>query len=152
MASERTLVIFKPDAVERRLTGEILRRFERRGFRLVALKMALLDRATLEKHYAEHQRKPFYASLLKFMTAGPVVLAVLEGPRAIEVVRKMMGKTFAHQAEPGTIRGDLGLSSQFNLIHGSDSPESARREIELYFTPDERFDFHMPDEAWLAEE
>ncbi len=149
---ERSLIILKPDAVQRRLIGEILGRFERKGLKLIALRMAMLDRALLEKHYTEHREKPFYASLLGFMTAGPVILGVLEGNKAIEVARKMMGKTFAHQAEPGTIRGDLGVSSQFNLIHGSDSPESARKEISLFFTEREILSYSMPDGAWLLAE
>jgi nucleoside-diphosphate kinase len=152
MADERTLIILKPDAVQRRFIGEILARFEKKGFQVVALKMETLERAALEAHYADHRAKPFYGSLIRFMTAGPVVLAVVAGPRAVEVVRRMMGKTFAHQAEPGTIRGDLGVSGQFNLIHGSDSVESARREIERFFSPEEICDFAMPDAAWLQEE
>jgi nucleoside-diphosphate kinase len=151
-SDERTFIILKPDAMQRRLLGAILGRFEERGFKLVGLKMARLRRETLETHYADHRQKPFFQSLLSFMTAGPVVLGVLEGPRAVEVVRKMMGKTVAHQAEPGTIRGDLGVSTQYNLIHGSDSPESARREIELFFKKEELFDYGMPDAAWLKEE
>ncbi len=149
---ERTLIILKPDAVQRRFVGEILGRFERKGLKLIALRMTKLDRTLLERHYAEHREKPFYSSLLEFMAAGPVVLGVLEGNKAIEVARKMMGKTFAHQAEPGTIRGDLGVSSQFNLIHGSDSPESARKEISLFFTEREICAYSMPDGDWLLAE
>jgi len=145
---ERTLVILKPDAVQRRLVGEIVARLERKGFKLVGLKLRRLGRAELERHYEAHREKPFYPSLLEFMAKGPVVLAVIEGPRAIAVVRKLMGKTFAHEAEPGTIRGDLGLSGQHNLIHGSDSPEAARREIEIFFRPEEICAYAMPDEEW----
>ncbi len=152
MPTQRTLVILKPDAVQRRLVGEILRRFESKGFQIVGLKMARLDSRILETHYEAHRQKPFYPSLVRFMTSGPVLLGVIQGPRAIDVVRKMMGKTFAHEAEPGTIRGDLGLSGQYNLIHGSDSPEAARKEIGLFFKEGELFDFSMPDEAWMAAE
>ena len=150
--SERTLIILKPDAVQRRLSGEILLRLERKGLKLVGLKMAWLDRSKLEVHYAAHRTKPFYPSLLGFMSKGPVVLGVLEGFRSIEVVRKMLGKTFASEAEPGTIRGDLGLSSQFNLIHASDSPEAAKKEIALFFAPEEIHEYQMPDEDWLKGE
>ena len=150
--NERTLIILKPDAVQRRLSGEILLRLERKGLKLMGLKMARLDRSKLEVHYAAHRGKAFYPSLLGFMSQGPVVLCVLEGFRAIEVVRKMLGKTAAAEAEPGTIRGDLGLSSQFNLIHASDSPEAARKEIDLFFSPGELFEYRMPDESWLQGE
>lgn len=146
------MIILKPDAIERRLAGEILRRFETKGFKLAGLKMARLGERDLEIHYAVHRGKPFYPSLLRFMSMGPVILAVLEGYRAIDGVRKMVGKTFAIEAEPGTIRGDLGLSSKFNLIHASDSPEAARREIELFFRPEELFEYTMPDSAWLRGE
>lgn len=153
MASEeRTLIILKPDAIQRRLVGRILQTFEDKGLKLVALKLTRLDAKALETHYGEHKQKPFYPSLLRFMSAGPVLLGVIAGNRAVDVVRKMMGKTFAHQAEPGTIRGDLGVSSQFNLIHGSDSPESARREIELFFKPEELNSYEMPDARWLTDE
>ena len=149
---ERTLIILKPDAIQRRLVGRILQRFEEKGLKLAALKLARLDTKILEIHYGEHKQKPFYPSLIKFMSAGPVVLGVIAGNRAVEVVRKMMGKTFAHQAEPGTIRGDLGISSQFNLIHGSDSAESAKREIELFFKSEELNSNEMPDARWLTDE
>jgi nucleoside-diphosphate kinase len=149
---ERTLVILKPDAVARRLVGEILGRFERKGFKVAALKMRTLDRKVLAVHYSAHREKPFYPSLLDFMTRGPVVLVVIEGPGAIAVVRKMMGKTMAHEAEPGTIRGDLGLSGQYNLIHGSDSPEAAVKEIDLFFRPEELSGCSLPDESWTGVE
>jgi len=152
MPPERTLIILKPDAVQRRLAGEILGRFERKGFKLAAIKMRRLARSELEAHYAAHREKPFYPSLLEFMSRGPVILAVIEGPRAVPVVRKMMGKTFAHEAEPGTIRGDLGLSGQYNLIHGSDSPEAAQKEIDLFFRPEEICGYSLPDEAWTGGE
>ena len=148
---EQTLIILKPDAVCRGLSGEVLRRFEAKGLKIAGLKMARLDHSILGIHYAAHREKPFYSGLVEFMSSGPVVMAVIEGPRAIEVVRKLMGKTFAWQAEPGTIRGDLGVSSQYNLIHGSDSPESARREIDLFFRPEEIFEYELSAGSWLVE-
>ena len=149
---EKTLIILKPDAVDRRLVGEITARFERKGLQVVGLKLAMISQTTAEKHYEAHRGKPFYPGLLKFMTSAPVVLMALEGNRAIEVARKMMGKTFGHQAEPGTIRGDYGISSQFNLIHGSDSPESAEKELKLFFTPEEVLEHKTCDSRWHLDE
>jgi nucleoside-diphosphate kinase len=146
---ERTLIILKPDAVERRLIGEIIRRFEQKGLKLVGLKLVKLGRETVEKHYAEHRQKAFYTSLVDFMTGGPVVLMALEGNRAVDVARKLIGKTYAHEAEAGTIRGDLGLSGQYNLVHGSDSAASAARELALFFAPGEIEEYGIPDEKWL---
>lgn len=132
--TERTLVICKPDAVERGLVGEIVGRFERRGFRLVAGELRTVDDALADQHYAEHLERDFYPKLKAFITRGPVFAFVLEGPEGTAaVVRHMMGKTNAAGAEPGTVRGDLGLDGTENLIHGSDSPESAAREIALWF-------------------
>ena len=148
---ERTLIILKPDAVQRRLCGEIIRRFEHKGLKLVGLKLGTISRELAETHYAAHREKPFYPGLVRFMTSGPVVLIALEGPRAIEVVRKLMGKTFGHQAEPGTIRGDFGISSQFNLVHGSDAPESAGRELRLFFEPGELLAYDLLDDPWMEE-
>jgi nucleoside-diphosphate kinase len=116
------------------------------------LKLALISQSLAEKHYEVHRGKPFYASLLHFMTSGPVVILALQGNRAIDVARKMMGKTFGHQAEPGTIRGDYGLSSQFNLIHGSDSPESADKELKLFFSQGELVESRACDSKWLMDE
>jgi nucleoside-diphosphate kinase len=149
---ETTLIILKPDAVDRRLVGEIIGRFERKGLRIAGLKLARISRATAEKHYEAHSAKPFYPSLVKFMTGGPVVLMVLEGAHAIEVCRKLMGKTFAYQSEGGTLRGDFGISSQFNLIHGSDSRDSAEREVKLFFQPGEIIEYAMSDAKWLVDE
>ncbi|MFV0257771.1 MAG: nucleoside-diphosphate kinase [Acidimicrobiales bacterium] len=130
----RTFVICKPDAVERGYVGEILGRFERKGLTLVAAELRTLDEATLARHYEEHVGKPFYPSLIEFMTRGPVVLAVVEGPEGTPaMVRTMMGPTNPAEAPPGTIRGDLGTEMTENLIHGSDSPESAAREIGIFF-------------------
>ena len=131
---ERTLVLVKPDGVERGLVGEIVSRLERRGLRLVAAQLRTLDRATAEHHYAEHAGKPFHEGLVAFITRGPVMAMVVEGPADTwQVVRTMMGPTNPAMAPPGTIRGDLGLETQQNLIHGSDSAESALREIAIFF-------------------
>jgi nucleoside-diphosphate kinase len=132
--SERTLVLVKPDGVQRGLIGEIVGRIERKGLRIVALELRTLDRSTAEQHYAEHDGKPFFPSLLEFITSGPVVAAIVEGPRAVAAFRQIAGATDpVEKATPGTIRGDLALVTQDNLVHGSDSPDSAVREIELWF-------------------
>ena len=149
---ERTLIILKPDAVQRRLAGAIIHRFERKGLRIAGMKLMQISRELAERHYAPHQGKPFYESLVSFMTSQPVVVMALEGFKAIEVCRKLMGKTFGFDAEPGTIRGDYGISNQFNLVHGSDSTESAARELELFFSGDELLDYPLADEAWHAAE
>ena len=135
--SERTLVLVKPDGVARGLVGEVLSRIEAKGFRLVALELRTLDRATAEAHYGEHAEKPFFGELVDFITSGPLLAAVIEGREAIASWRTMMGATDPAKAAPGTIRGDLardwGLAVQQNLVHGSDSPESAERELALWF-------------------
>ncbi|MFZ4373772.1 MAG: nucleoside-diphosphate kinase [Mycobacterium sp.] len=132
--TERTLVLIKPDGVQRRVIGDIISRIERKGLRIAALELKNVDDALARAHYAEHADKPFFGSLLEFITSGPVVAAVLEGPRAIAAFRQIAGGTDpVEKAAPGTIRGDLGLETQFNLVHGSDSPESAAREIGLWF-------------------
>lgn len=132
--SDRTLVLLKPDTVERRLVGEVLRRFEAKGLTIVAMELRPLDTDTLARHYAEHVGKGFYDDLIAFMSRGPVVALVLEGPEdTAEVVRTLMGPTNPRKAPPGTIRGDLGILFTENLVHGSDSPESAEREIGIFF-------------------
>lgn len=131
--SERTLVLIKPDGVARGLVGEVLSRIERKGLTIVALELRTLDRATAEAHYAEHASKPFFASLVDFITSGPLVAAVIEGADAIAQWRAMMGATNPVTAAPGTIRGDLATVMQQNVTHGSDSPESAAREVGLFF-------------------
>ncbi|MGH3063848.1 MAG: nucleoside-diphosphate kinase [Gaiellaceae bacterium] len=136
MAAERTLVLVKPDAVRRALTGEIVARFERRGLAIKAARLLTVDRPLAEEHYAEHTEKPFFGELVEFITSGPTLALVLEGEGAIKTVRTTMGATNPAEAAPGTIRGDLSLSMPDNLAHGSDSPESAEREIALWF-PDE---------------
>jgi nucleoside-diphosphate kinase len=132
--TERTLVLVKPDGVERKLIGEVLARIERKGLDVVALELRTVERDLAEQHYAEHDGKPFFGSLLDFITSGPVLAAVVEGPRAIAAWRQLAGGTDpVEKATPGTIRGDFGLETQSNLVHGSDSPESAAREIKLWF-------------------
>ncbi len=130
---ERTLVLLKPDAVQRGLIGEIVARFERKGLRIVGLKLRRFDLKLIEQHYAVHRERPFYGKLVKFMTSGPVVAIAIEGKDAIEVVRKLMGATNSRKAEAGTIRGDLGMSFSNNLVHGSDGPDSAKQELALFF-------------------
>jgi nucleoside-diphosphate kinase len=136
VALERTLVLVKPDAMRRKQAGEIVARFERRGLELRAARLLTVDRSLAEEHYAEHTEKPFFAELVDFITSGPTLAFVLEGEGAIKVVRTTIGATDPAEAAPGTIRGDLSLSMPNNLVHGSDSPESAKREIGLWF-PDE---------------
>jgi nucleoside-diphosphate kinase len=131
--SERTLVLVKPDGVERGLIGEVLRRVEAKGYRPVALELRTLDRETAARHYAEHEGKPFYPPLLEFITSGPLVAMVLEGERVIEGFRALAGATDPIAALPGTIRGDLATVTRCNIVHGSDSPESAAREISIFF-------------------
>jgi nucleoside-diphosphate kinase len=134
MAVERTYFMVKPDGVKRRLVGEIVARVERRGFTILGLKQFTLSRETAESHYGEHADKPFFGELVDFITSGPVVGMVLEGENAVQVVRDMMGKTHPKDSAPGTIRGDFALEMGENVVHGSDSVESAEREIALYFT------------------
>ena len=130
---DRTLILVKPDAFARGLTGEIIARFERKGLRIAALELKTLDRDTAEKHYAEHAERPFFGELVEFITGGPLVAMVLEGYEAVTAVRQVIGATNPLEAAPGSIRGDFGLEVQTNLVHGSDSPESATREIGLFF-------------------
>ena len=131
--SERTLVLIKPDGVRRGLAGEVLSRIERKGLRIVAMDMRVVGKDLAETHYAEHAEKPFYGSLVEFITSGPLVAMVVEGPRAIEAFRALAGATDPVKATPGTIRGDYALEVQDNIVHGSDSPDSAEREIKIFF-------------------
>jgi nucleoside-diphosphate kinase len=133
MPHETTLVLVKPDGVQRGLVGEVLRRLEAKGLQLVGLKMMTAPRSLLEQHYSDHKGKPFYDGLLAFMGGGPIVAAAVRGLGAVLVVRKLMGKTNGAEAEPGTIRGDLGMSRSYNLVHGSDGPEAAKKELALFF-------------------
>src|SRR5260370_32831396 len=144
---QQTLILLKPDAIHRRLVGAILQRFEQKGLRLVGMKLVQPDRALAEKHYAIHRGKPFYDSLLQFLTSGPTLAVVLEGREAVPVVRDMMGKTDGAKSPPGTIRGDYGISVQNNLIHGSDSPENAAAEIALWVKPTEVGNYALADAA-----
>jgi nucleoside-diphosphate kinase len=147
---QRTLIIFKPDCVQRRLVGTILERFETKGLRIAALKLIAVDRGLAEKHYAEHQGKPFFEGLIQFITSSPVIVGVLEGNESITVVRTMLGATNGAAAAPGTIRGDFSISKQNNLLHGSDSPESAQREIALWFRPEELVDYTVVGSEWVS--
>src|SRR5205809_539951 len=145
---ERTLIILKPDAVQRGLCGEIITRFEKKGLQVVGMKMMKIPTQLAETHYEPHKGKPFYPGLVRFMTSSPVVVLALAGKDAIAISRKMMGATFGSKAEPGTIRGDFGVSNSFNLIHGSDSPESAARELNLFFKPEELIDWTPTIQPW----
>jgi len=148
---ERTFVLLKPDTVARGLVGAIVRRFERRGLKLLGLKTMRVGKDLAETYYSEHKGKPFFEGLVKYVTSSPVVAIVLEGDGSVAVVRRMMGKTNSAEAEPGTIRGDFGLTIGRNLIHGSDSAASAKREISLFFRPEELLEYLRVDEAWLYE-
>ena len=147
---QQTLILLKPDAVQRRLVGEITKRFEAKGLRLVGLKLVQTSRELAEKHYAVHKGKPFYESLLTFLTSGPTVAMVWEGREAVAVCRNLMGITDGAKASPGTIRGDFALSVQNNLVHGSDSPENAQAEIALWFKPEELVKFATTDASWVG--
>lgn len=149
---ECTLVFLKPDAVNRRLVGDIISRFERKGFSIVGLKMLQLGEDFVRKHYAVHRGKPFYEPLVRYVTSGPVVAMVLEGKDAVAVVRRLMGETSGGQSPAGTVRGDLALSDRFNLIHGSDSPEAAQSEIKAFFKPEELLS-HPPEATrWVYDQ
>jgi nucleoside-diphosphate kinase len=150
-ATERTLVILKPDAVQRGIAGEILARFERRGLRIAAMRLLKVDRAMAEKHYEVHKGKFFYDDLVKVISASPVIAFVLEGPDAIAVVRAMVGATRPHEAAPGTIRGDYALVGLRNLVHASDAPETAESEIKLWF-PDGVVAYKRDIDKWMSED
>ncbi len=147
--TERTLVLIKPDGVQRLLVGRILARYEERGLRLVGLKLMPVSRDLAERHYAVHSAKPFFRGLVDFITSGPLVAAVLEGPNAIAVVRAMNGATRPHEAAPGTIRGDFALETAQNLVHASDSLETSAAEIALWFAPDELHDYERDIDRWV---
>ncbi len=146
---EKTLIILKPDSVQRRLVGQIISRLEDKGLTILAMKMMQMSQEQAERLYAPHKGKLFYPGLIEYITAGPVVVMAVAGRRAIEITRLMMGATFGHEAAPGTIRGDFGAGKTYNLIHGSDSPETAEHELSLYFTPDELLDYEMPNRKWI---
>lgn len=147
---EQTLIIFKPDAVNRGLVGRVLQRFEDKGLRLAALKLQQSPKALVEQHYAVHKERPFYPALVEFMTSGPVIVAILEGPQAITVVRNLLGATNGREAAPGTIRGDFGLDKQYNLVHASDGPETAKQEISLFFKPGEIVSYQRAIDRWTV--
>ncbi|RMH30495.1 MAG: nucleoside-diphosphate kinase [Planctomycetota bacterium] len=146
---ETTLIILKPDAVQRGLMGKVLTRFEEKGLQIVGMKLMQISPELAAKHYEAHQGKPFYNGLVGFMTSSPVVVLAVRGVGAIGVARKMMGATFGSKAEPGTIRGDFGVSNSFNLIHGSDSPEAAERELGLFFKDGEVLSYNRASDAWI---
>jgi nucleoside-diphosphate kinase len=142
------LIILKPDAVQRRLVGRLVQRFEDKGLVIAGMKLMQIPRDLAERHYAPHKGKPFYPGLIEYITRGPVVVMVLQGERCIEVARRLMGATFGFSAEPGTIRGDFGASKTYNLVHGSDSPETAATEIGLYFTDGELLEYAPAGIEW----
>jgi nucleoside-diphosphate kinase len=146
---ETTLIILKPDAVQRGLMGRVIARFEDKGLQIVGMKMMTISQELASTHYESHQGKPFYEGLVSFMTSSPVVVMAIRGNGAIAICRKMMGATFGSNAEPGTIRGDFGVSNSFNLIHGSDSPEAAERELGLFFSAGEVQSFERAIDRWV---
>jgi nucleoside-diphosphate kinase len=148
---ERTLIIVKPDAVQRGLIGSVLSRLEARGLRFVGLKLIAVDEALARRHYGEHEGKPFFAGLIEYITSSPVVVGVLEGRQAVAVVRATVGATNPVAAAPGTIRGDLGLEIGRNLIHASDSLETAEREVALFFRPEELISYERATDRWIFE-
>lgn len=146
---QRTLAIIKPDAVQRRLIGKIISRFEEKGLEIIALKMTIISEDLAKKNYSVHKGESYFEKLVKFMTSGPVVILVLRGKNVIEVTRRLIGSTFGHEAEAGTIRGDYAISGRFNLIHGSDSVESAEREISLFFDDTNIMESEKSDLKWI---
>ncbi len=147
--TERTLILVKPDGVQRALVGRIIERYEQRGLRIVGLKMVHADRSLAERHYAVHRERPFFAGLVEFITSAPLVALAVEGPNAIDVCREINGATRPEQAAPGSIRGDMALDTGYNLVHGSDSAETAEFELGLWFGPDELFDYARALDRWV---
>jgi len=147
--AERTLIIIKPDAIQRHLAGEIIGRFEKKGFKLVAAKFMQISEKLARQLYTVHRGKPFFEGLVKYLSSAPMLVTVWEAEGIINMARKMIGATFGYDAQPGTIRGDFSCSKGYNLIHGSDSPESAEQEIKLFFKPDEIIDYGLADADWL---
>lgn len=148
---ERTYLMIKPDAVQRGLCGEIVSRFEKKGLKLIAMKFMRIPKEVAEKHYGEHKGKKFYDKLIAYITSGPVLAMVWEGKNAVSVCRTMMGKTDPQESAPGTIRGDYGMDLGVNIIHGSDSPESAAREIGIFFSPEELVEYDRTADRWTYE-
>jgi nucleoside-diphosphate kinase len=147
--SERTLILIKPDGVQRLLVGRIIERYEQRGLRIVGLKLMSVERGLAERHYAEHREKTFFPGLVEFITSAPLVAMVVEGPNAIKVCRDINGATRPHEAAPGTIRGDFALETSQNIVHASDSPESAERELALWFSAGELLDYPRDVDRWV---
>lgn len=145
----RSLVLLKPDAIQRGLAGEIISRLERKGLKIVALKMLRMDQTLARRHYAVHEGKPFFDDLVQFITSSPVIAIIFQGRNAVQVIRQMMGETDPAKATTGTIRGDFGVDIGHNLVHGSDSPESASKEIDLFFSAEEIFDYRRELDAWI---
>jgi nucleoside-diphosphate kinase len=151
MTQERTLVLVKPDGMQRALAGEIIARYERRGLKIIGMKLMRIDRALAERHYAEHVGKPFFPGLVEYITSSPVIAAVLEGPNAIAAVRETNGATDPIKASPGSVRADFGLDKGRNLVHASDSPESAEREVALFFESGELIAWSRDSDRWTFE-
>jgi len=147
--SERTLILIKPDGVQRLLVGRIIERYEQRGLRIVGLKLMTVERGLAERHYAEHREKPFFPGLVEFITSAPLVAMAVEGPNAIKVCRDINGATRPHEAAPGTIRGDFALETSQNIVHASDSPESAERELALWFSAEELLEYPRDVDRWV---
>lgn len=148
---QKTYVMLKPDAVGRRLMGNVLTRFEEKGLKIVAMKLRMIPEELAKEHYGEHKDKPFFNGLIEYITSGPVLTMVIEGDEAISVIRKLVGATNPQEADVGTIRGDFGMDTGRNIIHASDAPESAEREINLFFNKDEIIDYSMSDNCWIYE-
>jgi nucleoside-diphosphate kinase len=149
--SERTLVLAKPDAMQRGLAGEIIRRLEQRGLKIVAMKLMQIDEGLARRHYAEHEGKPFFPGLVDYITSAPVVAMVFDGPSAVQAVRSAIGSTNPAEATPGSIRGDFALERGKNLVHASDSVESGQREVALFFAPGELIDWSRDSDSWIHE-
>lgn len=147
--TERTLVLIKPDGVQRQLIGRILARYEERGLKVVGLKLVHVDRALAERHYDAHRAKPFFGGLVEFITSAPLVALALDGPNAISVVRAINGATRPHEAAPGTVRGDFALETAQNIVHASDGPEAAVAELDLWFRPDELLEYERDVDRWV---
>jgi nucleoside-diphosphate kinase len=146
---ERSLVLIKPDAIQRGLAGEIISRLEKKGLKIVAMKMLHMDKNLAQRHYAIHKGKTFFNDLVNFITSSPLIAIVFQGKNAVEIIRQMMGETDSTKAQPGTIRGDFGIDIGHNLIHGSDSPENASKEIDLFFSTEEIFNYERELDKWI---
>lgn len=148
---ERTLVLLKPDSVQRNLSGELINRIEKIGFKIIGLKLMILDQTKAHEHYKEHKSKPFFNDLVSFITSGPIIAIAFQGPDCVKKIRNIMGNTNPSEASPGSIRGDFGISLSMNLIHGSDSVESAKRELKIFFEESELVDYNKNVDKWILE-